>query len=292
MRRQLYIYLALAFIFSWSLAALFYLAGGRLNSPYAGPILIFYMFGPFLAAIITQKLMVKKEIVAPLAISFKLNKWFWLAWLLPPVLAFTTLGITLLFPGVSFSSDMAGMFARYQSLMSPEQYQQMQQQINHLPVHPIWLILAQGLIAGATVNALAAFGEELGWRGFLYSELKSIGFWRSSFIIGLVWGIWHAPLIIQGYNYPQHPLLGVLMMTIWCMLLSPVFSFIRLKTQSVIGASLFHGTLNGTVSLALVLIRGGNDLTTGLLGLPGFITLAVVNLGIYWYQYKHPFISN
>ncbi len=35
------------------------------------------------------------------------------------------------------------------------------------PAVMFWLMLAQGIIAGPTINAVAAFGGELGWRGFL-----------------------------------------------------------------------------------------------------------------------------
>lgn len=178
------------------------------------------------------------------------------------------------------------MFARYRDLMSPEQLNQMQAQIKSLPIHPIWLLLAQGMVAGATINLIAAFGEELGWRGFLYNELAPLGFWRSSLIIGAIWGLWHMPIIIQGYNYPQHPALGSFLMIVWCILLAPIFSFIREKTQSVIGASLVHGTLNGTAGIALVLVQGGNDLTTGLLGLPGLLVLLAVNTAILIYRYR------
>ena len=45
---------------------------------------------------------------------------------------------------------------------------------------PCW----EDLIAGVTVNAVAGFGEELGWRGFLQKELAFLGFWRSSLLIG------------------------------------------------------------------------------------------------------------
>lgn len=283
-RKPLFIYLLITFLFSWALAGVFYLFGGRLNSPYAGPILIFYMFGPLIGALVTQKLVLKTSVIKPLAISFKLNRWYLFAWFLPPLLAFTALGVSLLFPGINFSPDMTGMFDRYRAVMTPEQLEQMQNQINNLPIHPIWLMLAQGLIAGATINALAAFGEELGWRGLMYKELSSFGFWPSSLIIGVIWGLWHAPIIIQGYNYPAHPGLGVLLMIIWCILLSPIFSFARQKTKSVVGASLIHGTLNGTAGLAIVMVQGGNDLTTGLLGFPGMLVLLVTNLAIYLYQ--------
>lgn len=53
---------------------------------------------------------------------------------------------------------------------------------------------------GATVNAVFAFGEEFGWRGYLLWELAPWGFWRASFAIGVVWGLWHAPIIVAGYR--------------------------------------------------------------------------------------------
>jgi len=179
---------------------------------------------------------------------------------------------------------MAGFFKQLEAVLTPEQLARMKEQASAFPVHPIWLGLAQGLIAGITANAVAAFGEELGWRGFLQNELGYMGFWKSSLIIGLVWGIWHAPLILQGYNYPQHPLLGVFMMTAFTMLLAPLFSYVRLKAKSVIAAAIMHGTLNGTGGLSTMLIVGGNDLTVGLLGVAGLVTLALADVMLLIYD--------
>ena len=156
-----------------------------------------------------------------------------------------------------------------------------------MPVGVFWLSLLQGLIAGVSVNAVAGFGEELGWRGFLQKELAFLGFWRSSVLIGFIWGLWHAPLILQGHNYPQHPITGVLMMTVWCMLLAPIFSYVRVKARSVIAAAILHGTLNATYGLSIVLVRGGSDLTTGVTGLPGFLVLAGVIL-VLWLHDSAP----
>ena len=152
------------------------------------------------------------------------------------------------------------------------------------PLHPFWIGLLQGLIAGITINAVAGFGEELGWRGFLQKELGYWGFWKSSIIIGLVWGIWHAPIILQGHNYPEHPQAGVFMMIIFTLLLSPIFSYVRLKAKSVIAAAIIHGSLNATIGLPLMVIKGGNDLTVGATGLAGFIALALANVGIFIYD--------
>jgi len=65
----------------------------------------------------------------------------------------------------------------------------MKSQVAAFPIHPVWIGLLQGLIAGITINAIAGFGEELGWRGLLQREFSYMGFWKSSAIIGIVWGI-------------------------------------------------------------------------------------------------------
>jgi membrane protease YdiL (CAAX protease family) len=213
-----------------------------------------------------------------------LNRWFLVAWLLPPVIAFAVLGVSLLFPGVEYSPEMAGMLERFKSGLTPEQLEQMKNQSAALPVHPIWIAFFQGLLAGITVNAVAGFGEELGWRGLLQRELGYLGFWKSSALIGLIWGVWHAPIILQGHNYPQHPAAGVFMMIIFTLLLSPIFSYVRLKAGSVLAAAVIHGSLNGTVGLSVMIIKGGNDLTVGVTGLAGFIVLFIVNAAIFVYD--------
>ncbi len=237
-----------------------------------------YMFLPGIVAVVLQKLVYKDNVVKPLAVSFKLNRWFLVAWMLPTLLVIATFGVSLLFPGVEYSPEMEGMFDLLEAALSSEQVGQMKEQAADLPVHPVVIALIFGLAAGITVNAVAGFGEELGWRGFLQKNLGELGFWESSGLIGLVWGLWHAPIILQGHNYPEHPLLGVVMMIIFCILLAPIFSFIRLKSGSVIAASVLHGTLNGTGVLAIILIKGGNDLLVGITGLAGFIVLAMANL--------------
>ena len=242
------------------------------------------MFIPMIVAIVVQKLIYKEPVKGPLGISFKLNRWFIIAWLLPPIVAFATMGISLLFPGVQYSPEMAGMMELFKDTLTPEQLQQMESETAALSVHPIWIGLLQGLIAGVTVNAVAGFGEELGWRGFLQKELGFLGFWKSSALIGLVWGVWHAPIILQGHNYPQHPVAGVFMMIVFTLLISPIFSYIRLRAKSVIAAAIAHGTLNGTAGLAIMVLKGGNDLTVGVTGLAGFIVLFLVNIGIFMHN--------
>lgn len=269
-------FILLTYVLSALLVGAQILGGIVLKSPAGMAIAVAYMFMPALATVVLQR--VHGRSVKELGIRGPWTRGFTLGWLLPPVLALAAFGVALLMPGVTFTPGMEGMFERFGGSLTPEQVDQMRRSIEAMPVHPIVLALLQGLIAGVTINAVAAFGEELGWRGLLWTEWRSWGFWRASAAIGAVWGLWHAPLILQGHNYPQHPAAGVGMMIVFCILLSPLFSYVRQRTGSVLAAAVMHGSLNGTFGLSIMLIQGGNDLTVGLTGLAGLIAIAAFDL--------------
>jgi membrane protease YdiL (CAAX protease family) len=279
--RRAAIFIGLTFTVNWLFASLFWILGGRWGTPVGIAFGAGYMFVPMLTALLLQKGVYRESVKEPLGISFRLNRWFLVAWLLPPAIALAAFGVGLLVPGVEYSPQMQGLFERFAPLVKPEQMQQLKERMTALP---IWLGLLYGLLAGITVNAVAGFGEELGWRGFLQKELAFLGFWRSSLLIGVIWGLWHAPLILQGHNYPQHRVVGVFMMTVLCMLLALIFSYVRVKARSVVAAAIIHGTFNATAGFSIVLVRGGSDLTTGVTGLPGFLVLVVVILLLWWHD--------
>ncbi len=278
------LFLLLTFFICYSMVGIYILVAGKPDKFALTLMSLIYMFIPMLVAIIIEKLIYKHNIVGRLNISFKINKWFVVAWLIMPVIGFLTLGISLLLPEVSYSPEMAGIMERFKDSFTPEQIEEMNKQTEILPIHPVWLALFSGMFAGLTVNAIAAFGEELGWRGFLLRQLSNKSFWSASLIIGFIWGVWHAPLILLGHNYPQHPEWGVLLMIIFCMVLSPLFTYITIKAKSVIAAAIMHGTLNGTAGISLMLIYGGNDITVGTTGLTGFIAILLIVILFYFYD--------
>ncbi|WP_340681246.1 CPBP family intramembrane glutamic endopeptidase [Natrinema gelatinilyticum] len=72
----------------------------------------------------------------------------------------------------------------------------------------VWLVAILLIVVtrgglGYDDQLVAAFGEEFGWRGLLFLKRSPLGFWRVSLLTGVVWGLWHAPLIVQGYNSPD-----------------------------------------------------------------------------------------
>jgi membrane protease YdiL (CAAX protease family) len=290
--KRTWIFLALAFGFSWTLAGIAYLAGLRLSSPLFGAMAVVYMFGPLGAALLAARIAPELDaegkshswigsLKATLALRFKMG-WgnFFIAWLLLPTVMLLAFACDFLMPGVKYDPKMGDFIARYAPSLTPEQLEATRKSVEAFPL-PMWTItLLQGLVAGLTINAIAAFGEEAGWRGYLTKSLSGSNPWIASLFIGAIWGLWHAPIIIQGYNYPQHPLAGVFMMIAWCSLLGPLFTYIRLRSRSTIAAAIAHGSLNGTAGVAMMAISGGSDLLTGALGLAGFVALILANLAI------------
>jgi membrane protease YdiL (CAAX protease family) len=279
--RKIIIFLAIVFTCAMIVGSLPVVLGLKWAGTTAVVFGAIYMAFPALAAVFVKKVLYHEPVILPLQVSFRINKWFFVGWFLPLFMALAALIISLIMPGVSYSPDMAGMFERYQDVMTAEQLAQMKASLEQLPVHPFFLTIGQGLMAGITINALFAFGEELGWRGFLLQELKPLSFARASVLIGFIWGLWHAPLILQGHNYPQHPVIGVFMMIVFCILLTPLLNYITLRAKSVIAAAIMHGSVNGLAGIAIIMLSGGSDLTIGLTGLAGFVALAVFNLLLY-----------
>lgn len=213
---------------------------------------IIYMYMPFFTVVIVEKYIFHGNLKG-LGFYFKLNKYLIFSILIPIILCFLSLFSSLIFKDIT-------LYSKY-----------------FKPYYLILLIL-QGIIFGSTVNALIALGEEVGWRAYLVNNLIHLGFYRSSLIIGSVWGIWHAPMILLGLNYPDHRILGIFMMIIFCILLTPIMVYLTLKSKSVIVPSIFHGVINALGGIPIVMLVGGSDLTKGLTGVAGFIVLIFLNI--------------
>lgn len=282
--RKAGLFTVLTFLVSYFLIRLYSSLGGTWTFPGSLIISVIYMFVPATVAIFVQRKIYGIPLKAAFGISFRINRWFLVAWLFPLILAAGAIGVSLLHPGIEYAPELEAIYERFEGMLSSEQVDQMRAQVADLPIHPFWIVLLQGLVAGITINAAVALGEELGWRGFLHQELTYLGFWKSSTLIGIIWGLWHFPLILKGHNYPQHPVAGVAMMTLFCVLLSPLFAYVRIRANSVVAAAVMHGSLNATGGLAILPIRGGNDLTVGITGLAGLIVLVLANLALFAYD--------
>ena len=101
----------------------------------------------------------------------------------------------------------------------------------------VWpLVLTQFgvIILASFVNLLPAVGEEIGWRGWLLPKLLPSGIVPALLVSGALWGAWHAPLLLLGYNYPSAPgWLAVLLMIGMCTIVGALLGWLRVRSGSV-----------------------------------------------------------
>lgn len=136
-------------------------------------------------------------------------------------------------------------------------------------------------VAAATINAFVAFGEELGWRGFLVPALRPLGTGPALLLSGAIWGVWHAPIILLGYNFGRIDITGVLLMTAGCIAWGVLLGWLRLRSASVWPAVFAHGMMNACAAMIGLVFAAGTTYDMALagpLGAAGWIVCAVVTV--------------
>ncbi|MFZ0530973.1 MAG: CPBP family intramembrane glutamic endopeptidase [Propionicimonas sp.] len=136
--------------------------------------------------------------------------------------------------------------------------------------------IAEGILAGLTINAVFAFGEEYGWRGVLADELRPLGLVRATALTGVLWGLWHAPIIVLGHNYGPEWGWGIFAMVAWTVPLSFLLTWARERTGSVLAPAILHGAYNGVIGLFAYLVIGGHVLIAVPMGVLMALALAVL----------------
>jgi uncharacterized protein len=272
--RRIAAFYVVAFVVTHLVTTAYRLRGGSWSSLDTFVVANGIMLIPGLTAIAFVRWVFREPIRETLGLRGRPNRWWLTAWLLPPLLMLATLGVSLLVPGTSFDPTMTGLGDRLG--FSAADGERLRGQLGFLGLPPLAGFVAQGLVVGPTLGLPGGLGEEIAWRGLLYRELISSGFWRCTLVTGLLWALWHVPLTLQGYGYPHHPLLGTAIAIAFVVLFAPLLTFIRLRAGSVFAPAIFHATADGTVLLTLALVRGGGELTTGWGSLSSMVVLAVV----------------
>jgi len=147
-------------------------------------------------------------------------------------------------------------------------------------LYPVTLVVLflPVVVIGIPLSGLAAvFGEEYGWRGFLQRELAPLGKIRSVLAVGLVWGVWHFPVILRGvHTYPATGL-GLMLGLVFFVLWGFVQSYAVLRTGSIWVAAFMHGVVNSVYTFVLTYAVRPNDMVFSFgLGALGLICLALV----------------
>jgi membrane protease YdiL (CAAX protease family) len=186
------------------------------------------MWCPGIAALITR--LVFQRDLRGIGWGWGETRWQVLSYVLPPLMALVVYGIVWLtgIGGVS-GEGLVGMIAQGTGV--------------RLPVAAIVALLATiGMLQGA----IFALGEEIGWRGLLVPELAGMtSFTGTALISGVVWSLYHYPLILFSDYTSGAPRWYVLLVFTWMVIASSfIYAWFRLKSGSVWTAVFLHASHN------------------------------------------------
>src|SRR5512139_626031 len=116
--------------------------------------------------------------------------------------------------------------------------------------------LLSALTLGLIQSIILAAGEEIGWRGLLVPQLARLNtFTRTALISGVIWGIWHLPLIITGdYSGGAPVWYSIACFMVLVVGVSFAFAWLRLASGSLWPAVLLHAVHNKLIQGVLDVI--------------------------------------
>lgn len=280
--RQLLLFLGITFGWSYGLAGLYFGFGGEWQVGKAAVITTLYTTVPGIAAILLQYFY-NREPLGRIGMQFRLGVWLPFAYITVVGYIAALMAILVFGFGFEFSSTLEPVFEAARSTATPEQIAEVRARFAQSRVSAFWSEgVVKMLVAGTTINTLIAFFAELTWRGYLLRQLDAGKFWNVSLFIGALWGLWYAPLVLHGDRFPDHPVIGVPIMIVWCVLASPILVFARLKSQTILIPALMHGLLMAFGNLTFMSISGGTDIEKSAFGWVGACLLLLGNVAVHF----------
>ncbi len=269
-RKGVVAFLLIAFGMAWVWWEIVIRLGFSIGNPLFQIAIMPGAFAPAVAAFVVRK-WITREGFADAGLKLNPRKWpyYIVAWLLPlPVVGC----IVALAPLLGLRPDFS-LVRGLQSLASAGG------ELARVPPHP-WL-----LVCAMPVNAIFAtpilFGEEFGWRGYLQVRLFPDRPVLSAVATGVIWAVWHYPLMLRGYNFPDNRRMGLIVFPVSTIFLSIIFGWLRLKTGSIWSSSLAHAATNAIGgSLTLLLFGGASLLFVSYVGILGWLPLGALSAWI------------
>jgi membrane protease YdiL (CAAX protease family) len=118
------------------------------------------------------------------------------------------------------------------------------------------LMLGLQASAGFVLSCASALGEEIGWRGFLAPRLLArFGFAGGSVATGLLWSLWHVPVLFWLNYYGEVPRgAAFAFFALTLVAISFVFSWLRLRSGSLWPAVVLHASHNVFITPVLTML--------------------------------------
>jgi uncharacterized protein len=191
------------------------------------------MWTPAVASVVAR--LVLREGFADVSFRFggsRTWKYIGLALAFPTVIGLVAYGLAWTTGLVRFDPQPAGLVARIAGDYTA-------------PVTVFVIVLVLATTIGTVFSALTAAGEEIGWRGYMLTRLIDSGVPRPVLASGLIWGLWHIPLVLAGlYAAGSSPLLSAALLMVTITSFGYVIARMRLETGSIWPAITLHAAWN------------------------------------------------
>jgi membrane protease YdiL (CAAX protease family) len=272
-RKGIFSYLLITFGLTYLIEFVLMEMGVRLGAqpaPVGQVVVMGVMWVPALATYITAKYITREGLAQTGLRLGPIQPYLWWALLMPLIFAVIyglTWALDLYQPDWSISGFM-GMMQSFGADMSDAPP----------PGVVIALVFMASVLTFPFLNGFFGFGEEFGWRGYLLPKLMPLGKGPAYMLMGIIWGLWHLPLILMGFTYPGHPLIGTLLFIVLVTLFGVVLNEVTLRYQSSLLAGWLHGLFNCQKLGVWVLLFFGMDnvLLGGYQGVVGILVWGVV----------------
>jgi len=235
-KKNIYIwYLAIVFALSYSWQLVIFRTGGVQS-----PLFSFLMWIPGITAIVFM--LIQKEGFRKA--GWGLKKWWFI---FPAIFISLTIAISiaLLMKGLHWATFVGKLFTFKNGMVEISHINLiLGNQAQNIPFFILNFLLSHTVFL--IIGSIITLGEELGWRGYLQEKmLRKFGLNQGLIFLGIIWGYWHLPIILMGFNFPNHPIMGaILLMPLGTIFLGIFMGWLYLRSRSIWVPALAHASAN------------------------------------------------
>ena len=279
--RRIRIFLLIEFLLVGFISIPLFVLGAESGSGFVMAASVVFMWLPALATLITRKFTDDKSKLPLKPLTKKNWKMYVVSAYIPSIAI--VLGASLYFALFPSHLDLSLTSLKDLIAVHGQQIQLPMLSILSLLLIGAGLVLLSPLVF---INHILAFGEEVGWRGYLLPLMcRKFGVTRGIILEGVLWGVVHAPLVAFGVNYagdyPGAPWSGMLLMIVFATSVGVFLSYLTIKTKSIIPAYISHGVINALREAPLfICVSNYNVLLgpkpSGVIGMSGFLVIGIV----------------
>lgn len=279
--RKILIFLSVEFLLVALISIPLFLLQAESGSSLVMAASVIFMWLPALATFLTRKITNDKSELPLKPLIKKNGKMYVISAYIPGIII--ALGALLYFAIFPKHLDLTLGYLKDLMTVTGQQIQLPTLSISSLLLIAVGLVIIAPLVF---VNHILAFGEEIGWRGYLLPLLCSkFGLTNGIIVDGILWGVVHAPLVSFGVNYAGDyfgaPWTGILMMIVFATSVGVFLSYLTIKTKSIIPACISHGVINALREAPLfICVSNYNALLgpkpSGVIGMSGFLVMGII----------------